>query len=59
MGKGKGSTEYWVAEVRPGRILFEITGVDRSVAMRAMQRASSKMPIKCQIVERSKNLLTA
>ena len=59
MGKGKGSTEHWVAEVRPGRILFEITGVERAVALRAMKRASSKMPIKCAVVERTKDLLTA
>lgn len=57
MGSGKGSTEYWVAEVRPGRIMFELTGVPRDVALQALKLASSKMPIPCSVVERRETLL--
>ena len=57
MGKGKGAPEQWVAEVRPGRILYEITGVERSVAKKALLRAAAKMPIKCKVVERTGTLL--
>ena len=52
MGKGKGSLEYWVANVKPGRILFEIDGVDRKMAEEAFRNASHKLPIKTKIVER-------
>ena len=52
MGKGKGSLEYWVANVKPGRILFEIDGVDRQLAEEAFRNASHKLPIKTKIVER-------
>jgi len=54
MGKGKGAPEFWVANVRPGKILFEIEGVPRELAERAMQLAGNKLPIKTQFVERIK-----
>lgn len=57
MGKGKGSPEKWVAEVRAGRILYELTGVSESAAREALELAASKMPVKCQVVVRSENLL--
>ncbi|MGQ9473305.1 MAG: 50S ribosomal protein L16 [Candidatus Caldatribacteriaceae bacterium] len=53
MGKGKGPVEGWVAVVKPGRVLFEISGVDREIAMEALRLASHKLPIKTRIVERS------
>ena len=52
MGKGKGSVEHWVAVVKPGRVLFEITGVDEATAVEALTLASHKMPIACKIVRR-------
>ena len=52
MGKGKGGPEGWVACVRPGRILFEMEGVDRATAREAMRLASHKLPIKTIVVER-------
>ena len=52
MGKGKGSPEGWVAVVRPGRILFEMEGVDRATAQEAMRLAAQKLPIKTIVVER-------
>ena len=52
MGKGKGSPEYWVAVIKPGRILFEVEGVDRKGAEVAFHNASHKLPIKTKIVER-------
>lgn len=57
MGKGKGAPDKWVASVRAGRIMYEITGVGRETARRALELAASKMPIKCAIVERTKTLL--
>ena len=56
MGKGKGSPEKWVAVVRPGRIMFELEGVDEKVAQRAMQLAAAKLPIKCRFVVREQQL---
>ena len=50
MGSGKGSPEYWVAVVKPGRVMFEIAGVDRELAAEAMCLASNKLPIKCKFV---------
>jgi large subunit ribosomal protein L16 len=50
MGKGKGSPEYWVAVVRPGRILFELEGVSPELAKEAMRLASHKLPIKTKFV---------
>ncbi|NQS97515.1 MAG: 50S ribosomal protein L16 [candidate division Zixibacteria bacterium] len=51
MGKGKGSPEYWVAVVKPGRVIFEIAGVSREIAKEAMRLASHKLPIKTKFVE--------
>jgi large subunit ribosomal protein L16 len=53
MGKGKGSPEYWVAVVKPGRILFEIEGVSEELAREAIRLASHKLPIKTKFVTRS------
>ncbi|NOY78423.1 MAG: 50S ribosomal protein L16 [Calditrichaeota bacterium] len=50
MGKGKGAPEYWVAVVKPGRILFELEGVPEDVAKEAMRLASHKLPIKTKII---------
>ena len=52
MGSGKGSPEYWVAVVKPGRVLFEIGGVSEDLAKEAMRLASHKLPIKCKFVEK-------
>lgn len=52
MGKGKGAPEFWVAVVKPGRIMFEISGVSREVAMDALKLASHKLPIKTKSVTR-------
>src|ERR1051325_8034911 len=52
MGKGKGEPEYWVAIVKPGTIMFEVTGVDEVTAKRALARVAHKMPIPCRFVER-------
>ena len=56
MGKGKGNPEGWVAVVKPGRIMFELEGVDEEVAERAMRLAAAKLPIKCRFVVRAKQL---
>ena len=53
MGKGKGSPEYWVAVIRPGRILFEMSGVSEEDAKNALLNASYKLPIKTQFVKRT------
>ena len=50
MGSGKGSPEYWVAVVKPGKVMFEMGGVDEEVAKEAMRLASHKLPIKCKFV---------
>jgi large subunit ribosomal protein L16 len=52
MGKGKGNPEGWVAVVKPGRILFEIEGVTKDIALKAMALASAKLPITTRLVER-------
>ena len=52
MGKGKGSTEFWVCRVKPGRILFEIDGVNEIVAREALYKASAKLPIKTKFIKR-------
>ena len=52
MGSGKGTPEHWVAVVKPGRILFEITGVEEEVAQEAMRLAAHKLPIKCKYIKR-------
>ena len=53
MGKGKGNPEMWVAVVKPGRVMFEMEGVDETTARRALQLASAKLPVKTKIVSRS------
>ncbi|WP_457560753.1 50S ribosomal protein L16 [Caminibacter sp.] len=50
MGKGKGSVEEWVMNIQPGRIIFEITGVDDATALRALKLAAAKLPFKTKIV---------
>ncbi|WP_416365596.1 MULTISPECIES: 50S ribosomal protein L16 [Sphingomonas] len=52
MGKGKGAPEYWAARVKPGRILFELDGVDGKIAAEAFERAAMKLPIKVKVVAR-------
>lgn len=52
MGSGKGSVEYWVCRIKPGRILFEIDGVPEQVAREAFERAGAKLPIKTKFVAR-------
>ncbi|MBM7865884.1 50S ribosomal protein L16 [Heliobacterium undosum] len=52
MGSGKGSPEYWVAVVKPGRIMFELAGVPEDIAKEAMRLAMHKLPIKCKFVKR-------
>jgi large subunit ribosomal protein L16 len=52
MGAGKGNPEFWVAVVRPGRVLFELSGVDREVGRRALELAASKLPIATKIISR-------
>mgnify|MGYP002725617620 CR=1 FL=1 len=53
MGKGKGAPEYWVANVKPGRIMFELEGVEEDVAREAMRLAAQKLPITCSFVMRN------
>ena len=53
MGSGKGSPEYWVAVVKPGRIMFEMDGVSPEVAKEAMRLAMHKLPIKCKFVQKA------
>ena len=50
MGSGKGSVEFWVAVVKPGRVMFEVAGVSEEVAREAMRLAANKLPIKCKFV---------
>ena len=50
MGSGKGSVDHWVAVVKPGRVMFEIAGVDEALAREAMRLAANKLPIKCKFV---------
>src|SRR6266850_965189 len=52
MGKGKGSPEQWVAVVKPGRVLFELEGTTREIAIKAMALASAKMPVKTKFIAR-------
>ena len=52
MGAGKGSPEYWVAVVKPGRVLFELAGVDEELARESMRLAANKLPIKCKFVKK-------
>lgn len=52
MGSGKGAPEYWVAVVKPGRVMFELAGVPEDVAKEAMRLAAHKLPIKCKFIKR-------
>lgn len=56
MGSGKGSPEYWVAVVKPGRVMFEIAGVDEELAREAMRLAANKLPIKCKFVTKAESV---
>ena len=53
MGSGKGALEYWVAVVKPGRVMFEIAGVEEEVAREALRLATHKLPCKCKIVSKA------
>src|SRR5271163_3658300 len=52
MGSGKGSPEWWIANVKPGRVMFEMAGVSEEVAREALRRAIHKLPMKCKVVKR-------
>ena len=52
MGSGKGSPEWWIANVKPGRVMFEISGVTEDIASEAMRLAMHKLPMKCRVVRR-------
>jgi large subunit ribosomal protein L16 len=56
MGKGKGNPESWVAVVKPGRVMFELEGVPRDIAERAMELGAAKLPIRCKFVVRDEQL---
>lgn len=53
MGSGKGAPEYWVAVVKPGRVIYEVSGVSEEAAEEALRRAAMKMPIKCKFVRKT------
>ena len=55
MGSGKGSPEYWVAVVKPGRVMFEIAGVTEDVAKEALRLAAHKLPIKCKVMKKEES----
>ena len=52
MGKGKGSPEYWMCRVKPGRVMFELDGVEPEIAREALMLAAAKMPIRCKFIQR-------
>ncbi|MBR2590101.1 MAG: 50S ribosomal protein L16 [Clostridia bacterium] len=56
MGSGKGSPEYWVAVVKPGKVLFEIKGVEEDIAREAMRLAANKLPVKCKFVKKEEEM---
>lgn len=56
MGKGKGAVDHWVAVVKPGRVIFEVSGVPEDVAREALHRAGYKLPIKTQVISREESL---
>ena len=56
MGKGKGSPEYWVASIRPGRILYELTGVEESLAIKALTLAGNKLPFATKVISKRSSL---
>ncbi len=53
MGKGKGGVEYWVAQIKPGQMLFEMQGVEETVAKEALELAAAKLPVKTAIIKRT------
>ncbi|MDR0404244.1 MAG: 50S ribosomal protein L16 [Oscillospiraceae bacterium] len=55
MGKGKGAPEYWVAVVKPGRVMFEIADIPKDTAKEAMRLAANKLPVKCKFVSKDEN----
>ncbi|MBR3839422.1 MAG: 50S ribosomal protein L16 [Clostridia bacterium] len=57
MGSGKGSPEYWVAVVKPGRVLFEVAGVDESLSREALRLAMHKLPVSCKIIARENEVM--
>ena len=57
MGSGKGSPEYWVAVVKPGRVLFELADVNEEVAREALRLAMHKLPVKCKFAKREENVV--
>jgi large subunit ribosomal protein L16 len=59
MGSGKGSPEYWVAVVKPGRVMFEIAGVPEETAKEALRLAAHKLPLKSKIITRQNEATTA
>ena len=56
MGSGKGSPEYWVSVVKPGRVLFELSGVTEEIAREALRLAAHKLPIKCKFVKKEEQI---
>ena len=56
MGSGKGSPEFWVAGVKPGRVMFEIAGVSEEIAREALRLASHKLPVKCKFIRKGEQL---
>ena len=56
MGSGKGNPEYFVAVVKPGRVMFEISGLDEATSKEALRKAIQKLPIKCKIVSKAEQL---
>jgi large subunit ribosomal protein L16 len=56
MGKGKGSPEYWVAKIKPGRMLYEVTGVDEDVARKALKLAGDKLPFATKVISKKETL---
>jgi large subunit ribosomal protein L16 len=53
MGSGKGSPEYWVAVVKPGRVMFEIAGAEEEISRKALKLAAYKLPIKCKVISKA------
>ena len=56
MGSGKGSPEYWVAVVKPGRVMFEVSGVSEEIAREALRLAMHKLPVKCKFVKKEEQI---
>ena len=57
MGKGKGSPEYWVAQIKPGRILYEVNGVDEELARKALRLAGNKLPFATKVISKRETLI--